>query len=307
MKLCNKKVLALLGSTLILSPVHAAIKTNSQLVQTKPNTHLATGSGAEMKKQEVLLDKQGQIIKEAADAVHATESVVKALNNNDSQQAKAALEVASGNLHLLNARYPNLELIPIDVQGRVFHLNIDMDNLKKLQAQVDDLIDGHSYQAARPLIDSMADELRVHIVYLPMATFPASLATVGPMIDAGRLSQAKEALYTTLDKLVFEEEVIPLAILRAEALIADASDLEHSGDLTKQDTKNKVETLLEAAGEQLKISLALGYGVKSDYTDLNDSIDSLRKEIGTGGFQGEWNKFKNVVAEFKHKFVHPAG
>jgi hypothetical protein len=153
----------------------------------------------------------------------------------------------------------------------------------------------------------MADEIRVHTVYMLLKTYSPAIGAIVQMMSRGGLTQAKKALYAALDQLVFEEEIIPLPILRAEALIAEAAEIEHNSDFSKQEAKDTIKKLIGQASDQINISETMGYGVKSDYSDLNDSIDSLKKEIGTGGFQGEWAKFKTVVTTFKHRLVHPAG
>jgi hypothetical protein len=307
MKLLIKTILALLGSTLVTTTSYATMQMHSQAVQTKPFINIESSTDAELKKQDVLTEKKKQVIKEAADAVNATQAALKALNGNDSQQTKAALEVATGNLHLLRANNTDLDLIPVDAQARAFHLNMDMQQLKKLQAKVNKLIDEHSYQAARPLIDSMSDEIRVHAVYMPLKTYSPAIDAIVLMMSRGEITQAKKSLYAALNQLVFEEEIIPLPILRAEALIEEASEIEHNSVLSKQEAKHAVRNLVGQASDQINISEEMGYGVKSDYSDLKVSIGSLKKEIGTGDFQVKWNKFKSVVSAFKRRLVHPAG
>ncbi len=69
---------------------------------------------SEILKKQVRDELRKDIVKEAAGAASATQSVLKALDNNQPKQALAALEVVSGNLHVLLACDPSLGLLPID-------------------------------------------------------------------------------------------------------------------------------------------------------------------------------------------------
>ena len=303
MNLYNKKIIAVMGSMLIISPVYAAINTQIQSTQEKPYINVEAGTDAELQKRDLLSEKKAQIVKEAAAAANATQEALKALINNDIKQAQAAIEIATGNLHLLMTTGGDLNLIPIEVQGKAFRFNTDFQQLKKLQAKVNDLIEQHSYQAARPLIDDMADEIRIHAVYLPLKTFSPAIDNVAPSIKKGEIRKAKEGLNAALNQFVFEEEVIPLAILRAEALLSEATELQADSILTKKDNKSAIEELLNKARDQLNMSEAMGYGVNSDYNGMKESIEALTDNIGTSEFQTEIDRFKKAVTDFKHKLV----
>ena len=250
-------------------------------------------------------EEQRQIVKEALDAAKATQKALLALQNNQPKQALAALQVASGNLHLLIARDPSLGMLPIDIQIQVLEGVNDLKIIKKLEDELDDLIDDKRYQAARPIIDSLVDELRVTTVYLPLATYPAAIDSVAPLIDAGRLDEAEQVLIDALSTLVATEEVTPLSIIRAEEKLDEAFQIEHKADLSKQDTKDKISELIKEATNNIEVAEALGYGTEDDYKILYDSIDALKKAIGTSGFSGEWSKVKKYLSTFKNKIVHP--
>lgn len=250
---------------------------------------------------------QKEIAKEATDAAQATQTALKALNNNQPKQALAALEIASANLHLLLARDPSLGMLPINYRVQVIEGISDLKTIKSLEDELEDLIDDKHYQAARPIVDSLVDEIRVTVVYLPLATYPAAIDSVVPLIDAGKLEEAKQALYDTLNTLISTEEITPLSIIRAEEKLDEAFQIEHTGDLSKQDTKDKIAKLVNDANQNIKVAQALGYGTKEDYEIFYDSMDALKKSIGTEGFKGAWSKAKETMSSFKNKIVHPRG
>ncbi len=255
----------------------------------------------------VKFDAEKQIVKEAADAAKATRQALTALENNQPQKALTALEKVSGNLHILLSRDPALGLIPIDFQVQVAEGITDLKTIDRLEDELDDLIDDNKFQAARPIVDSLIDEVRVTTVYLPLATYPAAIDRVAPLIDAGKIDEAKQLLYDTLDTFVSEQEVTPLGVIRADKKLREAFKIEHTGDLSKQETKAKIHKLIDDAERQIKVAEALGYGTEDDYEGYYDSIDELKKSIGTGGFKDVWSKMKRPASAFHNKIVHPHG
>lgn len=251
------------------------------------------------------INTRKQIVKEAADAAKATQTALIALNNEQPKQAVAALQVASGNLHLLLARDPSLAMLPIDYQVQIIEGVDDLKTIKILEEELDDLVDDNYYQAARPIMDSLVDEIRVTTVYLPLATYPAAIDATAPLIDAGKFDEAKQILYAALDTFVMDEEITPLSIIRAEDKLSEAFQIEHKGDLSKQETKDKISNLVYAANENIKVAEALGYGTEDDFEALYDSMDALKKSIGTAGFKGEWAKVKKLYQRLKIKwYIH---
>jgi hypothetical protein len=248
-----------------------------------------------------------EIVKEAADAARATTTALAALNKKQPKQAQAALQVAAGNLNLLLARDPTLGMLPIDFQVQVFEGVSNLKTIKKLEDELEDLIDDKHYQSARPIVDSLVDEIRVTTVFLPLATYPAAIDLAAPLIDAGKLEEAKQVLYDAIGTLVSIEEITPLSIIRAEDKLSEAFQIENKdkADLSKQETKDKISKLVNEARQNIKVAQALGYGTKDDYDDLYDDIDTLKKAIGTYGFKGEWSKVKKSLSAFKNKIIHP--
>ncbi|HFD12592.1 MAG TPA: YfdX family protein [Crenotrichaceae bacterium] len=248
-----------------------------------------------------------QVVKEAADAFKATEAALIALQNNQSKQALAALEVASGNLHLLLTRDPSLGMVPIDVQVQVIEGIHDLKTIKKLQDELEDLIDDDRFQAARPIVDSLVDEIRVTTISLPLATYPTAIDLIAPLIDAGKLDEAKQALINVLNTFVVEEDVTPLSIIRAEEKLDEAFQIEHTQDLKKESVRDQIEKLANEAKQEIEVAETLGYGSKDDFEVLYDGVNALKKTIGRSGFKGEWHKLKKSLSNFKNRIVHPAG
>jgi len=246
-----------------------------------------------------------RVTKEAVDAFKATETALLAIQKKQVKHTLAALEVASGNLHLMLARDPELNLVPLDINIKLLEGVHDLKTIKKLQNELEGLIKHNRYQAAKPIINSMVDELRVTVVSLPLSTYPAVIDSIAPLIDAGKWKEAEETIRVLLNTLVSEQQITPLGIIRAEEQINQAFQLESVGDSSKKQHKNEITVLIKEAKQNIKVAEALGYASKYEYKPLYNDITQLQKAIGMSGFKGEWTKIKNSLSTLKNKIVHP--
>jgi len=307
MKTENVNIKTTLGTALIALALTLSLFTLSveatNTASTTKETHLSKKQIYSKDNIKELTHKQ--IVKEAVDAFVATETALKALKNDQPKQALAALEVVSGNLHLLLARDPALGLIPIDIQVQILEGVTDLKTIKALEDELDDLIDDGHYQAARPIVDSLVDELRVTTVYLPLATYPAAIDKIAPLIDAGKIDDAQKQLIDILDTYISDQEITPLAILRAEGNLIEAFQIEHLEGLSNLESKNKIEKLVKEAEQHIRVAEALGYGMKHDYKPLYDSINKLKLAVRTAKTRSEWAETKKFLSTFKNKIIHP--
>ena len=248
-----------------------------------------------------------QLVKEAVDAAIATQTALKALANNQPKEALAALQVASGDLHLLLARQPALALVPIDIQVQVLEGPADLKVIKSLKNQLIGLINDEKFQDARPILDGLVDEIRVTVASLPLGAYLATIDQVIPLINAGNLSEAKLELIKALDTLIYTQEITPISIFRAEDKLNQAFQIEHKEDLSKPENKDKISNLLIKTNQDINVAEALGYGTKKDFEPLYKEMDTLKKSIGTAGFESEWQKIKNALSTFKNELIHPHG
>ena len=303
-KVCHIAAMPLVAGLVLGSvTVQAGQKSTSTDSKKQSATFESTATKkADIKNKKTLVKAHKQVVKEAADALHATETALLAVHNKQAKHALAALKIASGNLHLMLARDPALSLVPVDIQVKVLEGVHDLKTIKKLQDELEDLIDDDHFQDARPIIEALVDELRVTTVYLPLATYPSTIDSIAPLVDAGKFVEAEEKLVALLDTFVTDEEITPLAIIRAEEKINQAFQLEHA---QKQVDKDQIIRLIKEAKQHIKIAEALGYSSEYEYEPLYDDIDELNKQIGMNGFKGEWAKIKKSMSKLKNKIVHP--
>ena len=54
-------------------------------------------------------------------------------------------------------------------------------------------------QDARLLVADLASEADIHVTEIPLATYAAAIRAVAPLINAGKVDEAKAALYSALN------------------------------------------------------------------------------------------------------------
>jgi len=140
-------------------------------------------------------------------------------------------------------------------------------------------------------------------VSIPLGTFPLAIKNAIAQINAGKTKEAALVLDEVLNTLVERTEIIPLPLLRAEALLTVASELEHKEDLTKEKSRAEVLKLANAAKEKLKLAELLGYGSKDDYRLLYTAIDDIKDVIHTQKSASTWAKVKQTLTDLKNKLI----
>lgn len=241
-----------------------------------------------------------QKVTEASEALAQVYVALDALEAKNTKGALAALEKSTGKLNILLARKPDLALVPIDVSVKTVDLVADLETIRNIKRAAIQALKEDYFQVMRDELAKLASELQITKVELPLATFPEAMKSAAALIDKGKTDEAKVVLYTALNTLVISEERIPLPILRAQALIAQAIT-----DDASKDKKKKVLALLDNAEYQLIMAEELGYGDRDrEYKELNKAIKELKKSVkDDGDSQALFEKFKTKLADFKKRIA----
>ena len=226
-------------------------------------------------------EKRRGLVHDAVDALRETKSALTALDENRNADALRALAAATGKLELVLAREPTLALAPVDVGFRIFDVYASANRVKETLKRAEDLLDDGMVQKARPLIADLASELVVSVANLPLATYPAAIKEITPMIDAGKVADAKRALQVALSTLVVVDTIVPLPPLRAEALLKDAEQLAEKSGRSEDENKRLTEHL-SAARTQLELGEALGYGPKSAFAEFYKELSEIEAKTANG-------------------------
>jgi hypothetical protein len=187
----------------------------------------------------------------------------------------------------------------VSVTTTVFDLYTTPDTVKAVVKQARDYLSKDQVQQARLLVQDLASEADIHVTEIPLATYPAAIRAVAPLVDAGKTDEAKAALYTALNTLVIETYIVPLPKIRAEAMLKVADTIASKTD-RKEEDKTKLRSLIDATRQELQLAEALGYGTKDSYKPLYAQLDEIQRKTEGGQLgKGLVAKLRQSLKNFK--------
>ncbi|HSQ91018.1 MAG TPA: YfdX family protein, partial [Nitrospiraceae bacterium] len=243
-------------------------------------------------------EKRKKLVADATAALAETHKALKALENKKNDAALKALAEVMGKLDLIVARDPKLAQVPVETEVVTYDLLTDLDTIKKITKDAKAYLNNGEIQKARPLVANLASEIQYRTHHIPLATYPTAIKAIAPLIDAGKIDEAKASLQATLNTLVVTtDDVIPLPKLRAEHLLKQAQELTEKKDRSKEEN-DKLAKQLQAAREQLQMAELLGYGKKTDFTALYEQISEIEnKSAGGKSGTGWFDKLKQQLTD----------
>ncbi len=241
-------------------------------------------------------EERAKIVEEAVTALARTNTALRALDAGDTNKALEDLAVAVGKLELIVAAHPDMALAPVDVRVITQDLVATPADVKKAVKQAEDLLEDGRVQDARAILRDLGSEVIVRVVNIPLATYPDAIKAVAPLIQSGKIAEAKQALVAALGTLVVVDNVIPLPVMRAERALDEAKTL--AATKQRDDEQNKrLSKLLQYAREQLELAEALGYGDEKAFAPLLKTIREIEKNTAGGGT--EEGLFDRIKKEFE--------
>jgi len=269
-----KSYLSALCCCLLISGTALAEKIDDEPVAAK---------SVEAKSVEALVQAQGetrrkQIVDDAVDALARTRAALEALENNDTEAALEGLAVSIGKLELLMARDPALALAPTGIAMATRDLSGAKGAVHEIIRDAERLLADGQIQAARMLLDGVASELVISTTSLPLGTYPEAIKAITPLIDEGKTDEARKALLAVLNTLVVTHEIIPLPVIRAEAMLSVAESLAGEEERTEEQEVT-MKQAVSAVKEQLELAELLGYGKKANYEPFYQQLDGLDSKL----------------------------
>jgi hypothetical protein len=242
-------------------------------------------------------EKRKEIAGEAVAALSLTRKALNALEEKNVDVAQTALEKATGKLELLLSRQPDLALAPTDVVVSTRDVLTTIESIEKTKDQAEEALEDGNVQLARALLGRLASEIAIHVTNIPLLTYPDAIKKVSPLIDEGRIDEARATLAAALNTLVVTEHVIPLPFFRASAMLADAEDLSTKENRNEEENR-KLSSLVENARYQLEMAEALGYGKKEDHEQFHEQLDQIERETQGGkSGKGFFDEIKSSIAK----------
>ena len=257
----------------------------------------APGKGAQAQVDKQTAEKRKKLVADATAAIVDTESALKALEDKKNDEALKALASVTGKIELIVARDPKLALAPVRTDVVTYDLFASLDTIKASIREARKALGDGEILKARPLVAGLASEIQFRTTNIPLATYPEAIKAITPLIDAGKIDEAKAQLQAALNTLVITTEVVPLPKLRAENLLKEAQILAEKKDRS-QDENDKLARHLASAREQLQMAELLGYGKKKEYKSIYAQLAKIERESGGGkSVTGEFDKIKKQLSE----------
>lgn len=257
----------------------------------------APGKGAQAQVDKQTAEKRKKLVADATAAIVDTESALKALEDKKNDEALKALASVTGKIELIVARDPKLALAPVRTDVVTYDLFASLDTIKASIREARKALGDGEILKARPLVAGLASEIQFRTTNIPLATYPEAIKAITPLIDAGKIDEAKAQLQAALNTLVITTEMVPLPKLRAENLLKEAQILAEKKDRS-QDENDKLARHLASAREQLQMAELLGYGKKKEYKSIYAQLAKIERESGGGkSVTGEFDKIKKQLSE----------
>ena len=279
----------------VIFSVAAALLLSSNIAIAKSSVEVSNEALKIAKKESK--KNSAHIIEEAVKAVALTQKVLVDIEKKDKESAIKDIEAAIGKLEVALSAEKSLKFLPVDVAVTSVEYIGNVKKIKDALHTVKKLLNDGKVQEARVLLNTLRSELDLITVSIPVATYPDALKLASKYIHNNELDKAKEVLAIALSTLTKDVVVVPIPIIKAQALIEAASKI------AKKDKEQALKHL-QAAHDELKKAELLGYVSKSDvtYKDLQKAIKKTEKEIkGKNKAEKLFEDLINKIKSFKEK------
>ena len=127
----------------------------------------------EKQRQDAQREGEQSLDRDAVTAIEETRNAIKAIDQNNIDQAISALERANGKINILVARNPATALPPVAVEVEVIDAApTDKTEIRKIARAAERAVSDRDYPQARVLLANLTSELRVRTTNLPLGAIP---------------------------------------------------------------------------------------------------------------------------------------
>jgi hypothetical protein len=289
----RKKILiSTMVATLLFSSTTLYANSTKEEVKVAKSSQLSIDK--ESKKQKEAFEEAP---KEIVQGFNQTLEAIKALEDKKNDKAKKALKKATENFNSALKKAPELDIVPFAQAIDVHEFLGTSSSVLKSLALAKNLIEKYDTQTARVVMMPLEDEMIVTTTAIPMKLYPMATEDALKALEKGNQEKALEILNISLNTIISETVLMPLALLVAEDLVVGASAID------KEDKKEALN-LLTLAQDELKKAVYLGYTTKHApaYKALDEEIEAIKKEIeGKNIVEKLYDKikesFKSLIGE----------
>jgi len=238
-----------------------------------------------------------QAPKEILNALKETSLAMQNLQHHKTDEAKKHLKQATEKFNKALKDNPALDILPLDESIEVYENLASAQEINHALTVIQEELVHYNLDAARADLAPLKDEMDIKTISIPMKVFPIATQNALDALNKGEEEKAMTIMAEGYNTFIIEEAVIPLPLLAAQDMIAEAASL----DKSKKDEATK---LLDAAKNELNKAKVLGYtnSKAPEYEALDDAIDAVKKEIKDKNVVVKlYDKLKNTFKSLVHK------
>lgn len=214
------------------------------------------------------------IVMDAANALGNVKDAMIAIRQKNYRNAREHLTQAMGIVELLLRANQKSALAGVNAE-----INLGVKNAKEAYSiinELDSLFKNKEYQKVRDLASLLSNEILITRESLSISKFNEVLNQADQYFRAKNYGRALQELHNVLATTSFEYTILPLPVVRAERMIAEAVTL-----IDKEEVEyDNIEILLNNAAYEIKFAELLGYGKQeTNLRSLVQKIESLKKSV----------------------------
>lgn len=214
------------------------------------------------------------ILLDAANALSNVRNAIISMREKNYEDARELLNQAMAKVELLLRANQTRALAGVNVE-----INLGVKNAEEAYSKInelDSLFKNKEYQKIRELSSLLSNEILITRESFSISKFDEVLKQADQYFRAKNYERALAELNNVLETTSFEYTTIPLPVVRAERMIAEAGAL-----IEKEKVEyDNIEILLSNAAYEIKFAELLGYGKEeTDFKSLVQKIESLKKSV----------------------------
>jgi len=214
------------------------------------------------------------IVMDATNALGNVKDAMIAIRQKNYRNAREHLTQAMGIVELLLRANQKSALAGVNAE-----INLGVKNAKEAYSiinELDSLFKNKEYQKVRDLASLLSNEILITRESLSISKFNEVLNQADQYFRAKNYGRALQELHNVLATTSFEYTILPLPVVRAERMIAEAVTLIDKEELEY----DNIEILLNNAAYEIKFAELLGYGKQeTNLRSLVQKIESLKKSV----------------------------
>jgi len=231
--------------------------------------------------------------KEFMSGLNDTIRALQGIKTGKTKEAQQLLKEADKQFTTAFKKDPKLGLIPVLDNAEIITFNGSPALIKHIKDSAVELLQDNDTQIAIDMLVPLQDEIIIKTQYVPAYLYPKAVKEAAKELKNGKKDAAFSTIVTALDASQLDTITIPIPLITAQDMVAEASKLEKSH-------KKEALALLNNAQKELQKAVLLGYAheYQKGYKTLDKKIEAIKTEIK--GKNVVTKLYDDVLSDFHH-------